>query len=97
MEVTVNATKDQIEEFKDSILWADIVRELRSWKRGFDIEQDSIVDDAVTENLSTASVLLHLGDLGGRKKAVDYMLSMLNVFLQILEDKKDDNRRNSTD
>ena len=97
MEVTVNATKDQIEEFKDSILWADIVRELRSWKRGFDIEQDSIVDDAVTENLSTASVLLHLGDLSGRKKAVDYMLSMLNVFLQILEDKKDDNRRNSTD
>jgi len=97
MEVTVNATKDQIEEFKGSILWADIVRELRSWKRGFDIEQDSIVDDAVTENLSTASVLLHLGDLSGRKKAVDYMLSMLNVFLQILEDKKDDNRRNSTD
>lgn len=97
MEVTVNATKDQIEEFKDSILWADIVRELRSWKRGFDIEQDSIVDDAVTENLSTASVLLHLGDLSGRKKAVDYMLSMLNVFLQILEDKKDDNRRNPTD
>jgi hypothetical protein len=29
-----------------------------------------------------------MGDLNGRQKAVDYLLSLPDVFLQILEDKK---------
>ena len=87
MEVTVNATKDQIEEFKESILWADIVRELTVWKQGFNDEMMSIVDTSYENNSSTAVTLLHMGDLNGRQKTVDYILALPDVFLQILQDK----------
>ena len=83
-QVTVNATKDQFEALKESILWNDIVRELEAWREGFNREMLSIVDDASTENPSTASVLLHMGDLNGRQKAVDYFLSLPDVFIDIL-------------
>jgi len=87
-EVRVNATKDQINELKESILWNDIVNELTMWKQGFNDEMMTIVDDSRDLNSSTAAVLLHMGDLNGRQKAVDYLLSLPDVFLQILEDKK---------
>lgn len=86
-EIQVNATKLQIEEFKQSILWQDIVRELEMWKTGFALEMGSLVDDAATNHPSTAEVLMHLGDLNGRQKAIDYVLNILDVFLGILNDK----------
>ena len=97
MEVQVNATKDQIEDLKSSVIWNDLVNELETWKQGFALERDAIVDNAETENPSTASVLLHMGDLNGRVKTVDYMLSIPDVFLSILEDKKNDAKRKPTD
>ena len=90
-EIVVRATKEQIREFKESILWQDIVNELLAWKEGFNREMHSIVDDAAAENPSTASVLLHMGDLNGRQKAVDYMISILDMFLSILESKEQEN------
>jgi len=91
--IQIRTTVDQLEEFKESILWADMVEELKSWKEGFNGEMLSIVDNAEGENPSTASVLLHMGDLNGRQKAVDYFLSLPDVFLDLLkmklEDKKD--------
>jgi len=84
-QVKLRATKDSIKKLVESILWQDIVNELEFWKEGFQLEQDSIVDDAETENPSTASVLLHMGDIHGRKKAVDYMIGLPDVFLGILE------------
>lgn len=95
--VKVNATKSQIETLKESVLWADIVRELDMWTGGFSIEQDGIVEDASKNNPSTAAVLMHLGDINGRKKAVAYFKQMLDVFTDILEADKDDTRRNETD
>ena len=91
--VIVGATKGQIKEFKESILWKDFNRELKAWKRGFKLEMETIVDDAETNNPSTASILLHMGDVNGRIKAVDYILSIPDIFLQILEDQKDDSER----
>lgn len=88
MEVSVHATKDQLNELKESVLWNDIVNELSVWKQGFNDEMMTIVDDSRDLNSSTAAVLLHMGDLNGRQKAVDYLLSLPDVFLQILEDKK---------
>ena len=88
MEIDINATKDQIEEFRSSILWSDIVRELEGWKEGFNGEMMSIVDDSVDNNPSTATVLLHMGDLNGRQKTADYVISILDVFLSILETKE---------
>jgi len=88
-EIKIYSTRDQIKDFKDSVLWKDIKRELRSWKKGFDIELKGMVDDiADNQNISTASVLTHLGDLNGRVKAIDYLLSVPDIFLQILEEEK---------
>lgn len=85
--IQINSTKDQLEEFRQSIIWNDFVRELESWKQGFTLELLSITDDAATTNPSTASLLLHIGDLNGRQKAVDYVLGLPDLFIQILEDK----------
>ena len=94
-EIQLRTSREDIEQFKESILWADIVEELNSWKEGFSREQSAIVDDAASNNPSTASVLMHLGDLNGRAKAVDYMLGILDMFLSIIksrtkEEKVDD-------
>ena len=94
--ITVNATRHQVEKFKKSILWQDIVRELNFWAEGFEKEQDAIVDNAESQNPSTAAVLLHYGDINGRKKATAYFIGILDVFLDVLEVKKDDTRRNKT-
>ena len=88
-EIKLRTTTSAIEEFKESILWEDIKRELGTWKEGFKIEQDCIVDDAAENNPSTASVLLHMGDLNGRIKAVDYVLGILDVFTDILNLEKE--------
>lgn len=88
--IKINSSRDQIDDFRKSILWSDITRELKSWKKGFNAEMLNIVDDAENGNSSTASVLLHMGDLNGRQKAVDYMLSILDVFTDIIETQKED-------
>ena len=87
-QLTLRTTRGQVEEFKESILWADIVAELENWKLGFELELKSIVDEAAESNPSTASILLHMGDLNGRLKAVNYMLSIPDVFLSLLETNK---------
>jgi len=88
-QITVNATRMQIEEFKESVLWKDISRELDFWLEGFNREQDAIVDNASLNNYTSASILLHLGDINGRKKAVAYFKQILDVFLEVLDEKKE--------
>lgn len=90
--IDILATRRQIEEFKDSFVWKDIENELSAWAHGFAIERANIVDDAQGTNPSTASVLLHMGDVNGRIKAVQYLLSLPDVFLGILKDKENDTR-----
>ena len=97
MDTIVNSTKYQIEELRDSVLWADIVRELETWKQGFVHEALSIVDDADKDNPSSAKVLLHLGDINGRVKAIDYLLSLPEIFLSVLEEKRNDSERKSAE
>ena len=89
--IKVNSSVNELKDFKKSIIWADIVRELRSWKEGFKREQASIVDDAATTNPTTASVLLHMGDLNGRQKAVDYLLNLPDIFINIIESQQKEN------
>jgi hypothetical protein len=83
--VKVSVTVGDLEEFKKSLIWRDMKRELLSWKKGFEREMKSIVDNIATTNPSSAQVLTHLGDIHGRTKAVDYMLSLPDIFIQILE------------
>ncbi len=93
------ASREAIEEFEKSILWADIRDELLFWIDGFKDEQDGIADDTIENNKSTAAVLMHIGDLNGRKKAVNYLLGMLDMFLSEFEEKKGDKKdgRDQTD
>ena len=88
--IEIYSTKRQMENFKKSIQWLDIKRELEVWSKGFEVESRCIVDDAASTNPSTASVLLHMGDLNGRMKAISYVLSLPDLFLNILEEKKND-------
>lgn len=86
----VNSTKAEVERFIESVLWADIIRELEGWREGFRAEMESIVEQASDDNPSTASVLLHMGDLNGRMKAVTYVLEIPDMFLSIIESKKEE-------
>ena len=89
-QMEIYSTKLQLKRFKKSVQWLDMKRELEIWARGFDIESKGIVDDAEATNPSTASVLLHMGDLNGRVKAINYVLALPDVFLNMLKEKKDD-------
>ena len=88
-EIVVKASKSQLEDLKESLIWSDIKNELLFWKEGFENEMRGIVEDAAGSNPSTASVLLHMGDINGRMKAVDYMLSIPDILISSKEDKKD--------
>ena len=83
--VKVSVTIGDLEEFKKSLIWRDMKRELLSWKKGFEREMMSMVDNIATTNPSSAQVLTHLGEINGRTKAVDYMLSLPDIFIGILE------------
>ena len=92
-EVVITATKDQINEFKGSLLWADIKRELKSWLERFAGQKGDTIDLCIEGEITGSSALTGLADIRGREKAIDYILEMPDVFLSILEDKKDESRR----
>lgn len=89
-EFKIHSTRDQIEEFKQSVIWKDMVKELMSWKRGFISESNSIVEDAAVHNHTSANVLLHVGDINGRRKAVDFLIALPDMFLSMLDSEKKD-------
>ena len=96
------STTSQIEEFKESLIWKDIVRELRHIKKLATLEYD-IVGEVHTDDQgyrivpNQSETLIHLGDIKGRKKAVDYFLSIPDILLQTLEVNKDDAERERTE
>ena len=101
MNETIRSTKSQIEEFKESFIWLDIVDDLNHLARLAQIEYDLVGEPHVDDDghkivPNSSETLIHLGDIKGRRKAVSHFLSLPDIFLQILEDKKDDNRRNQT-
>lgn len=96
------STRAAIEEFKESFIWKDIVNELEELDRLAQLEYDIVGephknDEGYMVIPNTSETLIHLGDIKGRRKAVYHFLQMPDVFLQILEDKKDDTRREPTD
>ena len=90
-EIAVRATKTQIEDFKESMLWLDIKEELERLARRAQVEYDLVGEVRTNEEgyavvPTTSETLIHLGDIKGRRKAVNYFLSILDIFLGILED-----------
>ncbi len=88
-EIMVRCTRNQIEEAMESFFWRDLVRELDAWTKGFEMERSGIVDDAAENNPSTASVLMHMGSIDGRIKAMKYVLGIPDLFLDLLEEQKE--------
>ena len=86
----VNSTLDAIETFMNSVLWDDFRNELNIWKEAFEQERAGLVDTVAESNPSTASVLVHLGDLHGRIKAVDYLLELPSIFQQLKQSETED-------
>ena len=85
--VVINATKDQINILKGSILWADIVAELKRWVEMFKAENSNTVADCIRGEISGATTIARLSDIHGRERTIDYLLSIPDIFLQILEDR----------
>ena len=83
MEAKVLSTKSSLEEFKKSFIWKDFVRELSMLKRAFKKELLMFHEHAISNNLTSSTVLLHTGDLNGRIKAVEYFLTMPDIMIQI--------------
>ena len=88
-------TVDEIEEFEKSFLWLDIKDELNNLAENAQVEYDLVGepilnDEGVRVTPTTAEVLIHLGDIKGRRKAVSYFLSIPDILKQILEDRKDE-------
>ena len=91
----IMATKAQVESFKESMLWKDFIRELTEWRMSFVSEMMAITPEAEDGNPSTASVLLHMGDLNGRIRAVDYFLGLPDLFIEMIEEKARQTNNNS--
>ena len=96
-EVRVNATRAQIERFKESILWNDIQKELDFWAEGLDREKESLPGKIVSDNLSSAAAIVLYVSVDERKAAIKYFKGILDVFLGLLEEKQDDSERERAD
>ncbi len=91
----VRSTKGQIQDFLDSMLWKDMLEELAQLDKRATLEYDLVGEEIVTDDghkrtPTTSETLIHLGDIKGRRKAVQYFRSMPEIFLSILEDKQND-------
>ena len=89
MEVEIGSTKLQIEELKKSIIWNDIKRELDKWKSGASQEYSRVIGDVISGNSGIENPDMYLGNLYGREMTINFMLSLLDMFLEILKDKED--------
>lgn len=94
----IRSTKAQLEEFKRSFIWKDIVDELTNMSKlamlEYDVVGEPVIDDdGFKKTPSTGETLIHLGDIKGRRKAVNYFLSIPDILINLLEASKDDTER----
>lgn len=90
----VASTKSQLEEFKESLIWKDMSREIRMLEKAATIEYDSVgeskKENGVEISPSTGEILIHIGDIKGRKKAAAYFLNILDILISEVEVQEDD-------
>lgn len=99
-EIEVKSTKGQLKELKESMFWLDVQTELQRLRNELNKEYDLVGEPKIefdgAQKLkvypSTAETLIHLGDIKGRKKAIDYFLALPDIFLSLLESKNDGRR-----
>lgn len=93
MEVKVRATEGQIEEFKGSILWDDIKCELEQWKSIAKDEYSQVIGNVISGKSDIENSDMHLGSIYGRERTIDYLLSIPDIFIQVLKEKEDARRK----
>ena len=98
----IRSTKGEIEQFKESMVWLDIVDELtvisNNAQREYDLVGESHIDDEGYKVIPNSSeTLIHLGDIKGRRKAVSYFLNIPDILIQILEGQENESRRKSAE
>ena len=97
-EKTIRCSKSEVEEFKNSFIWLDIIDELNNLAERAKLEYDLVGEPHIDDSghmivPNTSETLIHLGEIKCRRKAVSYFLNIPEILLQILEGKKDDSRR----
>jgi len=96
-EKEIRSTKGELEQFKESMIWLDIVDELTQLEANAQREYDIVGEPHVNDDdrlviPNSSETLIHLGDIKGRRKAVGYFLNIPDILMQILEVKKDELR-----
>ncbi len=86
----IRSTKAQLKEFQKSFIWLDIVDELKDLKKRTQLEYELVGephknDEGFMIVPNTSETLIHLGDIKGRRKALDYFLSIPDIIIQALE------------
>jgi hypothetical protein len=88
------STKEQIKEFTESLIWKDFVNEMELLSDALSKEYDSVGEPRPEKGEiiypNQAEVLIHLGDIKGRRKAIKYFLSLPNILINFIEGNKDD-------
>lgn len=91
----VLSTKSQLEDFKESFIWKDILAELDRLEERALLEYDLVGEPHPNDNgqlvvPNTSETLIHLGDIKGRRKAVHYFRQILDILIGIIEENKND-------
>jgi hypothetical protein len=95
-EIRIRATKIQIQDFKESMLWKDIKHELGIWIKMAKEDALTIALQCASEEVPT-DVSTRLAAIGGRIEAIYHLLQVPDNFLQELEEQTNDTGRNQTD
>ena len=98
----IKSTKSQVEEFVESFIWKDMLDELealekRTFAEYLTIGMTEHDKDGNEIKPTTADVLMHVGELRGHLKALNYFRGLPEIFLQYFEEKENDSERERTE
>ena len=85
--IEVRATRIQLEEFKQSFIWQDILDEINRLDTLAQLEYDLVgeirMDDRGFPVIPNSSeTLIHLGDIKGRRKACENFKLIIDILIQ---------------
>jgi hypothetical protein len=98
----VLSTKNQLEDFRESLIWKDILAELNRLDERTLLEYGLVGEPHTKDNgqvivPNTSETLIHLGDIKGRRKAVDYFRQILDILIGEKEENKNDSEYSEPD
>lgn len=96
MDFEIKSTKASIEDFKESILWQDMLTELDLWLMSLK-SGDEVTGMIIDNNMSSAAGLTLLGYNKGCREAVGRFKQILDILLNNKEEKQNDSRCDETD